>query len=82
MKNRLKIIGLTDANGAAHMSGTRVNGVCPGIWDGIDVTVYSFQAVKNLPTGDSGMGLLCAGEAGQDGAPAHHHLASAYVADG
>ena len=40
---------------AAHMAGTRVNGVCPGIWDGVDVTVYSFQAVKNLPTGDSGM---------------------------
>lgn len=40
---------------AAHMSGTRVNGVCPGIWDGVDVTVYSYQAVKNLPTGDSGM---------------------------
>lgn len=40
---------------AAHMSGTRVNGVCPGTWDGIDVTVYSFQAVKNLSTGDSGM---------------------------
>lgn len=40
---------------AAHMSGTRVNGVCPGTWDGIDVTVYSYQAVKNLPTGDSGM---------------------------
>lgn len=40
---------------AAHMSGTRVNGVCPGIWDGVDVAVYSFQAVKNLPTGDSGM---------------------------
>lgn len=40
---------------AAHMSGTRVNGVCPGTWDGVDVTVYSFQAVKNLPTGDSGM---------------------------
>ncbi len=40
---------------AAHMSGTRVEGVCPGIWDGIDVTVYSFQAVKNLATGDSGM---------------------------
>lgn len=55
MKNRLKIIGSSDANGAAHMSGTRVNGVCPGIWDGIDVTVYSFQAVKNLPSGDSGM---------------------------
>ena len=40
---------------AAHMSGTRVNGVTPGTWDGIDVTVYSFQAVKNLATGDSGM---------------------------
>ncbi len=41
--------------GAAHMSGTRVNGVVPGTWDGVDVAVYSFQAVKNLPTGDSGM---------------------------
>ena len=40
---------------AAHMSGTRVNGVFPGTWDGVDVAVYSFQAVKNLPTGDSGM---------------------------
>lgn len=40
---------------AAHMSGTRVNGIFPGTWDGVDVTVYSFQAVKNLPTGDSGM---------------------------
>lgn len=40
---------------AAHMSGTRVNGVCPGTWEGVDVTVYSYQAVKNLPTGDSGM---------------------------
>ena len=40
---------------AAHMSGTRVNGICPGIWDGVDVAVYSYQAVKNLPTGDSGM---------------------------
>jgi len=40
---------------AAHMSGTRVSGVCPGTWDGVDVTVYSYQAVKNLPTGDSGM---------------------------
>lgn len=39
---------------AAHMAGTRVNGVFPGTWDGVDVTVYSFQAVKNLPTGDSG----------------------------
>ncbi|MGP1508301.1 MAG: DegT/DnrJ/EryC1/StrS family aminotransferase [Sphaerochaeta sp.] len=39
---------------AAHMSGTRVNGICPGTWDGVDVAVYSYQAVKNLPTGDSG----------------------------
>ena len=39
---------------AAHMSGTRVNGVCPGTWDGVDVAVYSYQAVKNLATGDSG----------------------------
>lgn len=49
-ENKLKLI-----LDAAHMSGTRVNGVCPGTWDGVDVTVYSFQAVKNLSTGDSGM---------------------------
>lgn len=49
-KHKLKLI-----LDAAHMSGTRVNGVFPGTWDGIDVTVYSFQAVKNLPTADSGM---------------------------
>lgn len=48
-KNNLKLI-----LDAAHMSGTRVDGVCPGVWDGVDVAVYSFQAVKNLPTGDSG----------------------------
>lgn len=40
---------------AAHMAGTRVNGVCPGTLNGVDATVYSFQAVKNLPTADSGM---------------------------
>lgn len=40
---------------AAHMAGTRVNGVFPGTWEGVDVTIYSYQAVKNLPTGDSGM---------------------------
>ncbi len=39
---------------AAHMSGTRADGVFPGTWDGVDVTVYSYQAVKNLATGDSG----------------------------
>lgn len=47
---------------AAHMSGTRVNGVVPGTWDGVDVTVYSYQAVKNLPTGDSGMICFADGE--------------------
>ena len=40
---------------AAHMAGTRAKGTFPGTWEGVDVTVYSFQAVKNLPTGDSGM---------------------------
>lgn len=49
-KHKLKLI-----LDAAHMSGTRVFGVTPGTWDGIDVAVYSYQAVKNLPTGDSGM---------------------------
>lgn len=38
---------------AAHMAGTRVNGVIPGRES--DAVVYSFQAVKNLPTADSGM---------------------------
>ncbi len=58
-----KIIELCKKHGlklildAAHMAGTRVNGVTPGTWDGVDATVYSYQAVKNLPTGDSGM--LC-----------------------
>lgn len=38
---------------AAHMAGTRVNGEIPG--KEADAVVYSFQAVKNLPTADSGM---------------------------
>jgi len=38
---------------AAHMAGTRVNGKHVG-YDA-DVTVFSFQAVKNMPTADSGM---------------------------
>lgn len=38
---------------AAHMAGTRVNGVHVG--HEADVTVFSFQAVKNLPTADGGM---------------------------
>jgi dTDP-4-amino-4,6-dideoxygalactose transaminase len=47
---------------AAHMAGTKVNGVCPGTFDGVDVSVYSYQAVKNLPTGDSGMICFTSGE--------------------
>lgn len=38
---------------AAHMAGTKLRGEEPGEY--ADVTCYSFQAVKNLPTGDSGM---------------------------
>ncbi|MCQ6530781.1 DegT/DnrJ/EryC1/StrS family aminotransferase [Bacillus mycoides] len=38
---------------AAHMAGTRLNGCMPG--KEADAVVYSFQAVKNLPTADSGM---------------------------
>ncbi len=38
---------------AAHMAGSLCGGRNPAL--SADVTVYSFQAVKNLPTGDSGM---------------------------
>lgn len=38
---------------AAHMAGTRMHGVHIG--HEADATIYSFQAVKNLPTADSGM---------------------------
>lgn len=38
---------------AAHMAGTRIDGKHVGL--DADVTVYSFQAVKNMPTADSGM---------------------------
>jgi len=38
---------------AAHMAGSRLNGRHVGF--DADVTVFSFQAVKNLPTADSGM---------------------------
>lgn len=38
---------------AAHMAGTYLNNATPG--NDSDVIVYSFQAVKNLPTFDSGM---------------------------
>lgn len=38
---------------AAHMTGTQYYNKTPGLY--ADVTIYSFQAVKNLPTSDSGM---------------------------
>jgi dTDP-4-amino-4,6-dideoxygalactose transaminase len=38
---------------ASHMAGTRICGVHAG--HGADVAVFSFHAVKNLPTADSGM---------------------------
>lgn len=47
---------------AAHMAGTRFNGEIPG--KEADVIVYSFQAVKNLPTADSGM--ICFADAKHD----------------
>lgn len=47
---------------AAHMSGTRLNGKHVG--HDADVTVFSFQAVKNLPTADSGM--ICFNDAEDD----------------
>lgn len=45
---------------AAHMSGTRLHGKTPNG----DVVVYSYQAVKTLPTADSGM--ICFAEAKHD----------------
>lgn len=38
---------------AAHMAGTRCNDKAPGA--AAEAVVYSFQAVKNLPTADAGM---------------------------
>ncbi len=49
---------------AAHMSGTRIDGRHAG--HEADVTVFSFQAVKNLPTADSGM--ICFAEDEDDAA--------------
>jgi dTDP-4-amino-4,6-dideoxygalactose transaminase len=47
---------------AAHMAGTRIGGRHAG-YDA-DCTVFSFQAVKNLPTADSGM--ICFADAEDD----------------
>lgn len=55
--------GLSLILDAAHMSGTRyTDGSLPG--KEADVIVYSYQAVKNMPTGDSGM--ICFKEAKND----------------
>jgi dTDP-4-amino-4,6-dideoxygalactose transaminase len=54
-----KVVALCKARGlklildAAHMSGTRLHGRDPGHL--VDCAVYSYQAVKNMPTADSGM---------------------------
>ncbi|WP_041320883.1 DegT/DnrJ/EryC1/StrS family aminotransferase [Hyphomicrobium denitrificans] len=45
---------------AAHMAGTKRDGKTPSG----DVTVHSFQAVKNLPTADAGM--ICFADGGLD----------------
>lgn len=47
---------------AAHMSGTRIGGRHVGF--GMNVSVFSFQSVKNLPTADSGM--ICFADAEPD----------------
>jgi len=51
-ENKLKII-----LDAAHMAGTFINtnGKVSHVGKDVDVSVFSFQAVKNLPTADSGM---------------------------
>jgi dTDP-4-amino-4,6-dideoxygalactose transaminase len=40
---------------ASHMAGTRWADTGRHVGNEADVTIFSFQAVKNLPTGDSGM---------------------------
>ena len=54
--------GLTLILDAAHMAGTRYEGTHVG--GDADATVFSFQAVKNLPTADSGM--ICFRDAADD----------------
>jgi len=45
---------------ASHMAGTRIRGIHAG--HGADAAVFSFHAVKNLPTADSGMVCFQDGE--------------------
>ncbi|WP_028129589.1 DegT/DnrJ/EryC1/StrS aminotransferase family protein [Selenomonas sp. AE3005] len=65
VKKICKNYGLKLIIDAAHMAGTRYrDGSIPGANGEADITVYSFQAVKNLPTGDSGM--ICTDDAELD----------------
>ena len=58
-KNLIEIINIARENNliiildAAHMAGSYIDSRHVGF--DVDVTVFSFQAVKNLPTADSGM---------------------------
>jgi dTDP-4-dehydrorhamnose reductase len=58
--------GLAMILDAAHMSGTRVkhDGQMKHVGFDADVTVFSYQAVKNLPTADAGM--VCFRDAADD----------------
>jgi dTDP-4-amino-4,6-dideoxygalactose transaminase len=47
---------------AAHLAGARLDDRDPGVF--ADCSVYSYQAVKNMPTADSGM--ICFAEASHD----------------
>jgi dTDP-4-amino-4,6-dideoxygalactose transaminase len=62
ISNICKERGLKLILDAAHMSGTRLNGQHVG--NDADCTVFSFQAVKNLATADSGM--ICFNNADDD----------------
>lgn len=61
-KHKLKVI-----LDAAHMSGTFINidGNTKHVGHNVDVSIFSFQSVKNLPTADSGM--ICFNNSDYDG---------------
>jgi dTDP-4-amino-4,6-dideoxygalactose transaminase len=67
-KNLIEIIQIAKNNNikvildAAHMAGSKINGQHVGF--DVDVSVFSFQAVKNLPTADGGM--ICFNNAEDD----------------
>lgn len=67
-KNLREIIKIAKENNlilildAAHMAGSRIDGQHVGF--DVDASIFSFQAVKNLPTADSGM--ICFRDAEND----------------